>query len=424
MYKYKQDYVEKKIYKLHQRGKLKNKDIYLFGVSNNTRRMIRALRDLGYSPLQVADNDKRKQNSHCSGLEVVSPEAIRKHHTTIILIHSYFWREMRLQIMNYGFSKSQIYVFGLREKTLGKQLFECWMGEKIYKRLVKKYGNIPFFLCPYTGTGDIYLIGVFWKEYITKEKISRYGFFVISNACRKVASLFEIENVEILNQKESSYLVQYYNLCPTEVNLKILNDGWAPVGWNQSEWLRGYKGMYFMELFRKFVFGLPDTSIPEHPLFPDLSGELEKLFNKYKLVEKKTVVLSPYSNTLADLPNGFWEEITTKLLKKGYVVCTNSSGAQEPAIAGSIPVFFPLHMAPQFIEKAGIFIGVRSGLCDVASGADAKKIILYDAGDRFYNSSAFEYFSLNHMGLCSDAIEIEYQYCGRGEIVSKVIGLL
>ena len=93
-------------------------------------------------------------------------------------------------------------------------------------------------------------------------------------------------------------------------------------------------------------------------------------------------------------------------------------------IRSSIKTLERVYKHYYFIIRAGIFIWVRSGLCDVASGADAKKIILYDAGDRFYNSSAFEYFSLNHMGLCSDAIEIEYQYCGRGEIVSKVIGLL
>ena len=80
-----------------------------------------------------------------------------------------------------------------------------------------------------------------------------------------------------------------------------------------------------------------------------------------------------------------------------------------------------LNIAPQFVEKAGIFIGVRSGFCDVISASKAKKIILYDAENRFYNSSAFEYFSLNHMGLCRDAIEIEYRYLKLDETISKII---
>ena len=51
-----------------------------------------------------------------------------------------------------------------------------------------------------------------------------------------------------------------------------------------------------------------------------------------------------------------------------------------------------------------------------------KKIILYDARNRFYNSSAYEYFSLNHMGLCDDAIEIKYSYDTFEEMITEIIG--
>ncbi len=422
MYEYELKHVTKKINRLHRMGKLKNKEIYLFGVSDNTRQIIQILRKLGYSPLQVIDNDKEKEGSYCSGLRVLPPESITKNRNKVIFIYSFFWREMWIQMVEHGFAKSQIYVLVIKEYSLGRRLLECWIGKIIYKKLVKKYGDIPFFLCPYTGTGDIYLIGTFWKEYLLRKKLDDYSFFVISNACKKVAALFNIKNVEVLTQKESGYLVQYYLLCPEKVNLKLLNDGWGQINSNPSEWFRGYKGMYFVELFRKFVFDLPDTSMPKHPQFSDVSNELEQLFRKNKLVEKKTVILSPYSNTLADLPYEFWERLTKKLWEKGYVVCTNSSGDNEPAIDGSIPIFFPLNIAPQFVERAGVFIGVRSGLCDVVSGTKAKKIILYDARNRFYNSSAYEYFSLNHMGLCDDAIEIKYSYDTFEEMITEIIG--
>ena len=98
------------------------------------------------------------------------------------------------------------------------------------------------------------------------------------------------------------------------------------------------------------------------------------------------------------------------LINKGYKVATNSGGKTEPAIKGTTGVFFPLDIAPQIIEEAGTFIGVRSGFCDVISGTKAKKIILYDKRNRFYMGSAFEYFSLKAMELCDDAIEIEYEH--------------
>ena len=97
------------------------------------------------------------------------------------------------------------------------------------------------------------------------------------------------------------------------------------------------------------------------------------------------------------------------LQKKGYSVCTNSCGKKEPAIAGTDAVFFPLNIAPQVVEAAGTFVGVRSGFCDVISRAKARKVILYDKNNWFYNCSAYKYFSLNDMGLCNDAVELEYE---------------
>ena len=85
--------------------------------------------------------------------------------------------------------------------------------------------------------------------------------------------------------------------------------------------------------------------------------------------------------------------------------------------------FFPLDMAPQWIEKAGYFIGVRSGFCDVVSGAKATKIVLYGSQDRFFNGSAFEYFSLKSMGLSEDVVEILFERGDEG-LIEKVIDCL
>ena len=148
--------------------------------------------------------------------------------------------------------------------------------------------------------------------------------------------------------------------------------------------------------------------MPEPPVFRDVGQELSRIFEKNGLVTGKTVILSPYANTLADLPEDFWSFIAKRLKEKGFVVCTNSGSEKEKAIAGTIKLFFPLNFAPQLIEKAGYFVGIRSGFCDVISAAKAKKIVLYDRSNRFFNSSAYEYFSLNHMGLCEDAVEIEF----------------
>jgi hypothetical protein len=410
MYAYELGKVTKKMHRLIKKGKLKEKEICLFGVSENTRQIIKILRENGYEPKYVIDNDTNKIGSYCSGIHVTDASEFRGNSNTICLLYSFYREEMERQLIQIGMKAENIIDFTSREINVIDAIFGIQKGKKLYEKLVRKYGDVPIFLCPYTGTGDIYLIGTFWEEYIRKKNIKQYIFVVISQACKKVAQLFDIKNIVCLkNQKGSAYLISYYASNTDNVKLKILNDAWAQINDNQTEWFRGYKGWYFTELFRKFVFDLPDDSKPRHPVLKDKEKDVEALFSQNGLRRGKTAVLSPYSNTLSDLPLDFWEKLCVQLKEKGYTVCTNSSGPTEPPVKGSVGIFFPLNIAPQFVNAAGMFIGVRSGFCDIISGCKAKKIILYDKGNRFYNCSAFEYFSLNKMELCDDAIEIEFE---------------
>lgn len=406
-------------------GLLKNRDIYLFGVSDNTRQIIHVLRELGYEPSGVIDNDKTKQGSYCSRLKVISIQDVSDVSAgdKLYIIYSAYWREMVPQLKEQGIKRGQIWSLS-RKPGLLLLLLRAYRGKLYRESLIKKYGDIPIFLCPYTGTGDVYLIGTFWNEYIKRNGIEDYVFVVISGACKKVASLFDIKNVELVKKKEdASYLINYYLYDPDKGKINILNDCWAQVHTNQVEWFRGYKGLYFTQLFRKFVFNLPDDVKPRHPVLKDESQRLDRIFDEYDLNVGKTIVLSPYSNTLSDLPDEFWENLAENLSLKGYCVVTNCGGKSEPAVRGTKGVFFPLDIAPQFIERAGYFIGVRSGFCDVISGTYAKKVILYDAGNRFYMGSAYEYFNLKDMDLCYDALELEYSNKEFNSVTTKILSL-
>ncbi len=423
MFDYKLERVEKILERLHRKGFFNHRKIFLFGVSENTRQIIRILRTCSLEPSGVLDNDKIKHGTYCSGIlvEPVEHLADGKKQENLYIVCSLYWKEMTAQLRALGIHKKNILML-YQEETLLECIRHAKRGRKIYQDLTSGYGNLPVFLCPYTGTGDVYLIGTFWKQYLEKMQIKDYIFIVISKACEKTARLFPIKNIVRLDKKvESSYLIRYAMLCPEKVRLKILNDSWGQVHTNPLEWFRGYKGLEFMQIFRKFVFDLPDTARPEHPVFQNADKELEEFFQKYHLQEKNTVILSPYSNTLADLPDKFWGKVAEALKDRGFVVCTNSCGDTEPAVMGTIPVFFSLDIAPQLIEKAGYFIGIRSGFCDIISGSAAKKVILYHARERFFNGSTFEYFSLKGMGLCNDAVEIVFENADK-ELYEKVMG--
>lgn len=416
--------VKKKVGKLIQAGKLQNKNICLFGASDNSRQIVTILREYNLQANIIIDNDTKKQGSYFCGRKVVSFEDVSSVccEKNIFLIYSAFWREMYNQLINSSVKEKNIVLLFGKRKTLLEHIIDAYIGKRIFNKIRKEYNSLPVFLCPYTGTGDVYLIGAFWKQYCEKYGIQDYVFIVISNACKKVAMLFDIKNIIVLKTKaEMKYLIDAHMLVPKEVPVKLLNDCWAQIHTNQIEWFRGYKGLYFTQVFRKFVFNLPDRIKPEHPEFKDVSDRVNKIFEEHNLIKYNTVILSPYSNTLSDLPKEFWCDLADNLKKRGFVVCTNSCGKSEPAIDGTIPVFFPLDIAPQFMENAGYFIGVRSGFCDVVSGAKAKKVILYDKNNRFYMSSAFEYFNLKEMELCDDAVEIEFYADNFDMIISDVL---
>ena len=405
--------VERKIQNLKKRGHFQEKKIYLFGASDHTRQVVQILRKYKMEPEHILDNDSRKRHSFCARLEVILPEDVEdlSDESYVYLIYSPFWREMKEQLVRLGVPKERVIcLFEGDKKSFQGRLYESYKGKKVYERIRKRYGKLPILLCPYTGTGDIYLIGTFLDRYIRQENLGEFVLVVVSNACRKVADIFRIKNVEVLkNLKEGEYLIHYYLLCPDRIPLKVLNDSWGTIHANKLEWFRGYKGWNFMELFRTFVFNLPDDALPERPALDNVDEELERIFEENHLIPDRTVVIAPYSNTLADLPDSFWSGIVTYLHDKGYAVCTNCGGSAEPPLPDTVPVSFSLTIAPQFVSRAGYFIGVRSGLCDVISAADAVKIVLYDRDNWFYNCSAYEYFSLNHMRLCEDAIEIQFE---------------
>jgi hypothetical protein len=146
-----------------------------------------------------------------------------------------------------------------------------------------------------------------------------------------------------------------------------------------------------------------------------------ELFEQQGLAPGRTVVLSPYANTLFHVPDqAFWAGVAARCAERGLSVCTNCAPNEEP-IAGTIAARFPLLLAPDFIETAGYLVGVRSGFCDVVSGAGARKVVLYDKDGRFYKSSFREYFSLEAMGLGRNLVELEYSPGDQDDLVNHVM---
>ena len=167
----------------------------------------------------------------------------------------------------------------------------------------------------------------------------------------------------------------------------IPGDRFIQIRWSG---LGGYKGLEFMQIFRKFVLTFRIRHARSIRFFKMQIRSWSEFFQKYHLQEKNTVILSPYSNTLADLPDKFWGKVAEALKDRGFVVCTNSCGRYRTGSDGDNSRIFSLDIAPQLIEKAGYFIGIRSGFCDIISGSAAKEgYSVSCTGNDFFNGSTF-----------------------------------
>ncbi|MDR2554234.1 MAG: hypothetical protein LBC64_02290 [Fibromonadaceae bacterium] len=413
-----------KINKLIRNKKLDGKSIIIFGASIASKEIKNCLTEYGYSPFAVVDNDPRKIGKECLGLTIQEPEKLLlpfNDDYVILMCSAGFYREMFFQLSEMGYRKNK-QVFSLNFNIDDSLKIFCYYTLRKIKamyyhwRFTKK--NCVMFVAPYTGIGDIYLAGLFFKEYLKRNNINEYVFVVVNGACKKVAEMFGIKNIIVTSFKAAEDLTQLNKSLRVQEKIITLNDGWAS---DPIQWIRGYKGLDFAKMFRYFVFDFDDNVQYELPPRKNWQSQIDELFKKHNLLKGKTIILSPYSNTLFELPTDFWESIVEHCKQRGYTICTNCAAKGEKPIKGTEAVFFPLGMAIDFVEAAGSFIGIRSGLCDVISSAKAKKIILYEKDGFFYKSSPYEYFSLKKMGLCDDAVELEYNFNEREKVMEKIL---
>jgi hypothetical protein len=129
------------------------------------------------------------------------------------------------------------------------------------------------------------------------------------------------------------------------------------------------------------VFGLP---LGTRPYMPTCLEKYEKL----SLIEKNNaVIFSPYAKSVTTFDETFWKPIVEDYLQKGFQCFTNVVG-DEKALEGTLPISPSISEIQSVVERAGHFIGIRSGLCDVIRYADCEKIALYP--DYYYSDTKWK----------------------------------
>ncbi len=352
--------------------------IYLFGHCNATEELADLLISKKYSVNAILDNNPDKYDKDYKGIPIISPNAFIASDTenTIVLIVTRFYESMNRQLRDIGYT-GPIYKlidyntyanYSLSEETISVMRKREKHGEMLLSELSNKYPGAFKVFCPFNALGDIYFMISYWKAFAEKRGINSQVFCVPRKALTDVIRMFGDYSVEVYEQKELDAMIQASLYIQDENSFIAHQD--RPYVINLHKAL--YVKMIPLEImYRCGVYGLSKDTVPSKPIWDKMVCK-----NLDSIPEGKSVIFSPYAKSVPKLDENIWKGAIALYSSLGYKCFTNVIGNEIPLknTEGISPTI--LEMIP-IVERAGIFIGIRSGLCDIIREANAKKIALY-----------------------------------------------
>lgn len=282
-------------------------------------------------------------------------------------------------------------------------------GFQIYKKIRKEFPDKHLFFVPSKSVGDV-LFYCYFKDYMFDYFGSDESKTILiwanenSNACKT----FQISNVYPISMPKLAALQMAYNYYGTEKMDLVNAYSWC-----------------------LFDYGnIQNKNIrPHHQALPDCREKLLSQLSDIDCVPGRTVVLSPYEQTLSAYQEcvpelSFWSELAEALKNEGFSVCTNCRGDEkEPPISGTKQIFPRLNECEELVTLAGAAVILRSGFADFAAMSPVSLIILYPSA-RFWN-----YFKLwsaedvsNHHDIIYKGSIEDTEY--RRELINEIIKLV
>ncbi len=415
--------VDKGIMRLMNEGKIcKDDEIAVFSATMTTRRVIEILQ--GYNIVAVLDNDRIKEGSDYAGISVYMPEVFlgdkRKENIKIIVpTRSYVEICEQLDGMGYKIDE-QVYVSYTEYVPYNvKQIAgDFYRGQEIYEDIRRRLPLERLYFITFAGIGDTYLAGMYLADRMRYDGVNSGAVIFITETCRRVFSMLDhgagVSGEYVVgNNDEGMRLLLFMkqvgydrlNVCNLTHSFDLIDAGY----------LRGYKGLDFNTMVQMGSYHAPTR---KHGVRVN-GRDAGHLFREHGLKIGRTVLIAPHAKSARSITDESWATLAERLKDMGYEVCTNISG-DERVIEGTIGISVPIEEICDFVEKAGTFIGIRSGLCDLLSKAKARKIILYFISDIWGTDYTFDFFGLKNMGL-ADSETKEIVIKGEDTDLDKII---
>lgn len=368
--------------KLERSGILGHRRIFLFGHCNATEELAGLLMEKGYAVTAILDNSKEKQGRTYRGIPIVPPEAVLsdgrdkgEDREDLVCIATRFYEAMHAQLVSLGFAGEvrklvdyNTYAeYSLSEEMIGRKRKRAEYGKSLVEALERKHPGHFRIFCPFSALGDVYFCMSYLPHFLQKRGRERYVVCVAGQACGEAASLFDSCPVEVMQQKDLDAAIQAEMYMQDEDFFIAHQD--RPYVVNLHKALP-QKKIPLEKIYCCGVFGLPKETVPAVPTRWNRYAGLEKIR------EGRAVILSPYAKSVAALPAKIWQDLVSDYKEQGYQVFTNAAGDEMP-LAGTESISPAIREMKSVVERAGTFIGIRSGICDVIRTANCRKIALY-----------------------------------------------
>ncbi len=361
---------------------LSHRKIFLFGHCAATLELVNLLEENGLSVAAILDNSSEKQGLVYKGAEVVSPDKIMglagqdQENDSIVLITSRFYASMQKQLRELGYNGpirklidyNTYAEYSLSEDTIKRMTAREKHGEDLTKELILKHGHAFKVFCPFNALGDIYIMMSYWNSFAKMREIDNPVFCVSGRVLADIIHMFGDYPVEVYEQKELDAMIQAAIYTQDKDSYIAHQDRPYVINLHSALYI---KKIPFEQIYCCGVFGLPADTVPEIPKY----GRKEYKYLD-RIEEGKSVVFSPYAKSVTAIDAGIWKDAVSYYSGEGFKCFTNVVGDEAP-LEGTEALDVPLPEMISVLEKAGTFIGIRSGLCDVVRTANCKKIALY-----------------------------------------------
>ncbi len=376
---------------------LADRKIFLFGHCNATLELIDLLESRNLHAAAILDNSRDKHGIEYKGAVVISPEDLHKwlEQKAIVLITSRFYASMHKQLRELGYKGAIRKVidynsyaeYSLDDDTRRRMTLRKEHGEQLLRQLEKKYPGYFKMFCPFNALGDIYFMISYFPAFARMRDIKNVVFCVADKALPDVIHMFDASYcVEVFEQKELDAMIQAA-LYIKDTNSFIAHQD-RPYVVNLSKALY-IKKIPLEQIYCCGVYGLPKDTVAAKP-----RSDIEVYKDLDSIPENKAVILSPYAKSVTAIDPAIWKSAVEYYDSVGYKCYTNVVDDEEP-LPGTEAISPSLTEIRSVVERAGTFIGIRSGLCDILREAKAKKIALYP--DYYYSDTKWKAIDMYYL---------------------------